>query len=122
MAAACPSCGCAAPHPAHALLAALRADDLDAALTLGLLDAEPCPGCVADCNAKVIEARDARRVALAARDRYRARAARLARRKAEREAARTPPPSRTDVNVPALPTAAADVLARALAKAAARKP
>ena len=121
MAAACPSCGCVAPHPAHAVLAALRADDLDAALTLGLLDTQSCPACDAACTATQFAARDARRVALAARDRYRAREARLARRKAARDAARavTPLPA---AKAPALPTAAADVLARALAKAAARKP
>jgi len=122
MTAVCPSCGCAASHPAHALLAALRADDLDAALALGLLDAQPCPACDAACNALLFEARDARRFALAARDRYRAREARMARRKAERDAARLPPPSAAVTQAPTLPSAAADVLARALAKAAARRP
>ena len=116
----CPFCACTQPHPAHALLAALREDDLDAALDHGLLDAQPCPGCDAACNAQLIEARDARRIALAARERFRARGERLARRKAEREAARAPVPSPSPVKAPALPATAADVLARALAKAAAR--
>ena len=122
MANACPSCGCAAAHAAHALLAALHADDLDAALGLGLLDAQPCPTCADACTARLVAARDERRFALTARDRFLARAARLARRKAEREAARTPAPSPAAMKAPALPSAAADVLARALAKAAARKP
>ena len=116
----CPACPCTRSHPAHAIADALRDDDVDAALALGLLDAQPCPACDAGCNARLLAARDARRFALAARERYRARGARLARRKAERDAARTPPPAA--VKAPALPTAAADVLARALAKAAARKP
>ena len=111
-----------------AITHALRGGDVDAAIRLGLLDWDGDVaslggvGLSADDIALLCRVHQERLVALAARDRYRARAARLARRKAEREAARTPPPSRTDVNVPALPTAAADVLARALAKAAARKP
>lgn len=116
----CPLCTCTLEHPAHALLAALREDDLDAALGLGLLDAQPCPACDADCNALLLEARDARRAALAARERHRARATRLARIKAEREAARRPVPSPA-ATMPALPPAAADALARALAKARERR-
>ncbi|MFT4179338.1 MAG: hypothetical protein QM612_07735 [Thermomonas sp.] len=119
----CPhcKCACADDNGAHALLAALREDDLDAALSLGLLEAQPCPGCDADCNAGLIEARDARRFALAARDRYRARAARLARIKAERDAARRPAVAATLQSAPALPSAAASALARALAKAKERR-
>jgi len=115
----CPACACAQPHPAHALLAALREDDLDAALSLGLLDAQPCPACAAECGVRLIEARDARRFALSARERHRARAARLARIKAEREAARRPvaAPATQQATPAALPSAAADALARALAKA-----
>ena len=96
--------------------AMLMADDLDAALQLGLLDAQPCPGCDGGCNARLIEARDARLVALAARERHRARDARLQRRKAERQAARAPAATIASA-APALPSAAADALARALAKA-----
>ena len=118
----CPVCGCVQPHPAHALLAALREDDLDAALSLGLLDAQPCPACASECDTQLTEARDARRFALAARDRHRARAARLARIKAEREAARRPAPAPASQQAaPALPATAADALARALAKARARR-
>ena len=119
----CPSCTCAVAEAGttHAILRALQADDVDTALSLGLLDAAPCPGCDATCNARLIAARDARRVALEARERHRARAARLQRRKAEREAARTPPPTLAST-APALPVAAADALARALAKARERRP
>lgn len=121
MAPACPHCDCAAPHVAHVLLAMLAIDDLDAALEHGLLDAPPCPGCEAACNARLLGACAARRVALAARGRHRAREARLLRRRHEREAARAPVAAAT-AKPPALPAAAADVLARALAKAAERTP
>jgi hypothetical protein len=117
----CPACACARSHPAHAVVDALQADDLDAALSRGLLEAAPCPACDTTCKARLIEARDARRIALAARDRYRARGARLQRRKGEREAARSPPPAVAAAPAPALPTAAADALARALAKAGERQ-
>ncbi|GAB1408073.1 hypothetical protein MASR1M8_19920 [Thermomonas brevis] len=122
MARSCPRCACTQPHPAHALLAALRDDDLDAALDAGLLDAPPCPGCDAACNRALASARDARGFALAARERHRARDARLQRRKAEREAARRAAP-RSDASTTAndLPPAAADALARALAKARERR-
>ena len=103
MANACPSCGCAAAHAAHALLAALRADDLDAALGLGLLDAQPCPTCADACAARLVAARDERRFALAARDRFLARAARLARRKAEREAGIRAEMARVERELAALP-------------------
>lgn len=101
-------------------MAALREDDLDAALSLGLLDAQPCRSCTPDCVARLLQARDARRFALAARQRHQARAARLARIKAEREAARRPAPAPAAQQASALPSAAADALARALAKAKAR--
>ncbi len=118
---ACPTCPCTQEHPAHPLLAALREDDVDTALARGLLDAQPCPACAPACNAQLIEARDARRFALAARQRHRARGARLARIEAEREAARRAvvAPAAQQA-APALPAAAADALARALAKARAR--
>lgn len=118
----CASCPCMQPDPAHALLAALVADDLDAALESGLLEAQPCPGCDTACTARLLEARDARRFALAARERHRARDARLQRRKAEREAVRRPMAASEAAQAPALPPAAADALARALAKARERTP
>ncbi|MCC7095713.1 MAG: hypothetical protein IT472_00825 [Thermomonas sp.] len=118
----CPTCPCASNHPAHAVLIALGEDDLDAALALGLLDAQPCPGCAAACNAALVAMREARRFALAARGRHRARAARLGRIQRERDAARSPRqvPDATSTPTPALPSVAAEALARALAKAKAR--
>lgn len=123
----CPACGCANTAPVHAILAALRDDDLDAAMALGLLDAPPCPTCSPACSAQLLEARTARQFALASRERYRKRNLRLVRIKAEREAARRPAAAAvaTATAAPtqptvALPTAAADALARALAKAKAR--
>ncbi|WP_297830704.1 hypothetical protein [Thermomonas sp.] len=121
----CPACGCAQAHPAHAVVAKLRDGDLDAALALGLLDMAPCAGCGAACNDTLAAARDNRRFSLAARDRHRARARRLARIKAERETARraaqSPPAAsgndRSDLAVTDLPKAASDALARALARA-----
>lgn len=123
MAAACPRCACASAEGAraHALLALLADDDLDAALELGLLAPVACPACSGGCNARLADARDARQAALDARERYRMRAQRLARRNAARDAARRAPASATS-NIPALPPAAADALARALAKAGGRKP
>ena len=120
MAVPCPHCACPSPNgvQAHAVLAALAVDDIDAALGHGLLDVVPCPACAAHCNALLCAARESRQIALAARERHRARAARLQRRKAERDAARVP--KSLPAQAPALPAAAADVLARALAKA--RKP
>lgn len=101
-------------------MAALRADDLDAAFDLGLLDAAPCPRCSIDCSARLALVRDERLRALAARERYRVRIARLARRAAERDAKRAPVATVQVAN--ALPPAAAAALARAKARAAARKP
>ena len=117
MAATCPHCACTCIDgvQAHALLALLSAHDVDAALGHGLLEAKPCADCSAPCNSMLSTARDARLAALAARQRHRTRDARLLRRKAEREAGRVPKPSAT--KAPPLPGAAADVLARALAKA-----
>ena len=122
MSPACPHCNCATAddNGVHVLQALLTVDDIDAALDRGLLDAQPCRGCDASCNARLIAARDARRYALAARERHRARATRLQRRKAEREAARTPPAT-IENKALALPVAAADALARALAKARERR-
>ena len=121
MATPCPHCACACTDDggSHALLMLLDADDLDAALAQGLLDAQPCPGCTADCNARLTAAREERRFALAARTRHRAREARLQRRKAERDAVRQP--QSIAATAAALPSAAADALARALAKAKERR-
>ncbi len=118
----CPAC----PDVAlHALAAALAMDDIDHALTLGLLEsrpeeiADPCAGC-RTCMHLVIAARDDRLRALAARERYRARQLRLAERtetRARKRAAATTQPS---VVAPSLPPAAAEALARAKARVAAK--
>ena len=106
-------CGCtAADAAAHAVANALAVDDLDHALDIGLLELRPCPACTPGCRQSILEAAAARRFALAARERYRAREARLVQRAAER-AARRRPPAPT-----ALPPAAAAALARAKARAA----
>ncbi len=148
----------------RALAQAVAADDLDTAIALGLLDyvtpcavaghdgrpdaaAQPmlCPDCL-DHDRLVGAARDARLRALDARERHRAREARLRRRadaRASRRASAIPPvPAATAISetntmdasdfatppsaAPALPTAsalppaAAAALARAKARAAAR--
>jgi Na+-translocating ferredoxin:NAD+ oxidoreductase RnfC subunit len=103
----------------HAIAAALRDGDVDGALDAGLLDALPCPHCAAGCAATVLAVRDERRFALAARERFRAREARLARRREERDARRSASqrPSGPSVPASALPPAAAAALARAKARA-----
>lgn len=116
MASTCPLCACTTAHPAHAILAALRDDDLDAAIEGGLLHAPPCPRCAANCSSLLVGARDERLRALAARERFRAREERLARRVAGRDAARS---SATE-QPSSLPPAAAAALARAKAKAGER--
>ena len=120
---ACRVCGCAADGAAHAIVAALVDDDVDAAIQLGLLDAAPCNACAPRCRAAFVDARDARLRALAARERFRARNARLQRRAEARAAARMPASALVpDLVKPALPPAAAAALARAKAKAAGREP
>ena len=125
----CPICGCTAIDAAdvHAIAAALAEDDLDGALSLGLLDADPCHQCGEECRQRLAEARESRLRALAARERYRTRLARLHRRREERAAARAVATSATDATstaaitaTPALPSAAAAALARAKARAAER--
>ena len=112
----CHCCDCSETHPAHAILAALREDDLDAAIERGLLEAIPCPDCAESCAALLIQACDARLRALAARERFRTRERRLARISSERDAAR----NNAARQPAALPPAAAAALARAKAKASGR--
>lgn len=118
----------ASPSPAAPLqlLRWVLDDDLDAAIDGGLMD---YAGDDADdrldpahpqLRAQLLAAQRRLREAWAARDRYRARSARLARRAAVREARRAPPA--VAAAAPALPPAAAAILARAKAKAAARGP
>lgn len=93
-------CGCADPHgaAAHAIAAALAADDLDGAIDAGLLREDfacmlVCGQCTPACARISLDARDARLRALAARERYRARSQRLQRRADERAAQRAPAPA-----------------------------
>ncbi|MDR6840238.1 hypothetical protein [Pseudoxanthomonas sacheonensis] len=95
----------------------LLADDVDAAIEGGLMDFVPCPTCDRVLAIQLIEAQRKLRSAWAARDRYRARNARLAKRAAERDARRAAPAVEKKS---ALPPAAAAILARAKAKAAER--
>jgi len=119
--AACPACGCthARNIATHAVRAALVEDDIDRALTLGLLDVSICEGCDQPCTMALLDAREARIRALAARDRFRAREARLERRRQERVDRRSSASaSGNRTTTSPLPAAAAAALARAKAKAA----
>lgn len=102
---------------ARSLLALLRDDDLDGAIEAGLMAFDGFDALAQDECAVIASAQQRLRDAWAARDRYRAREARLARRVAERQAKRAPPPDDSG-KPPALPPAAAAALARAKAKAA----
>ena len=95
----------------------LATDDIDAAIEAGLMRFAPCPACDPIVVAQVVAEQQRLTAVWAARDRYLARQARLARRTAERDARRAAPlPERKS----ALPAAAAAILARAKAKAAER--
>lgn len=120
MVAPCPDCGCtAADAGAHAIRAALLVGDVDRAIEQGLLDTRGCAHCSPGCTASLLSARDARHDALAARERFRARAERLQRRVDARQSARAIPAiAAATPSMPALPAAAAAALARARAKAA----
>lgn len=121
--------GCPVCHDAGiaALAAAVAGDDLDGAIERGLLAFETpsvaCDAC-APRLAAILAARDARLRALAARERHRARERRLAERaeaKARRRAGATPGQAAAAKAAPALPSAALAALARAKAKAAAKR-
>lgn len=99
------------------LLQLLQEDEVDAAIEAGLMRYVPCPVCNPASAVELIEAQRKLSMAWAARDRYLARNARLARRAAERDAKRSPAiPERKSP----LPPAAAAILARAKARAAER--
>ena len=119
---ACPACACRDPRGAvaHAIVAALADDDLDKAIDLGLLETHACPACEAFCTDALNAARETRLRALAARERFRARNARLQRRAEELRSKRASaaPVAGGGPKTPALPAAAAAALARAKAKAA----
>ena len=122
----CAACGCdaASGARAHAVQAALRRDDVDAAIALGLLDTGiACGHCSTSCGAELQGARIQRQRALAARERFRAREARLARRLGERAERRRPVAGaagdgKAPADSPSLPAAAAAALARAKDRAA----
>ena len=113
----CPCC-----DQARSLRAHLVADDIDAAIAAGLMAFQPC-ACAGDDAVPVMQAQQRLRIAWDARERYRQRQVRLARRAAEREARRlkvAEATGATETPRPALPTGAAAILARAKAKAAER--
>jgi hypothetical protein len=117
-----PATSCHCCDQAQALRAQLMAGDLDAAIDTGLMAFQPC-ACAGDAGAVVLQAQQRLRTAWDARERYRQRQARLARRAAEREARRLKVSDVADnaqAARPALPTGAAAILARAKAKAAER--
>jgi hypothetical protein len=133
----CTDCPLARTHNRLRMLAdAVCDDDLNRAIEAGLLGyvalaeregVDPnavCAACRSDDRC-VTRARDERLRALAARERYRRREARLherAQRRAERRAAAaTPAQAAATATKPALPAAAAAALARAKAKAAAKR-
>lgn len=118
--------GAATPLPLD-LLHCLLADDPDRAIARGLMEYVPAPGDDAldaaypDLPQRLLDAQTRLRQAWAARERNRARDARLQRRAAEREARRAPPPKVDQpAATPSLPPLAAAILARAKAKAAAK--
>jgi hypothetical protein len=114
----------ATASPAH-LLALVLDDQWDAALAAGLMDYVPQPGDAQllpghpDLPLRLQHAQQQLQRAWAARARYRQRQQRLARRAAERDARRAPAPT-PQIQKPALPSAAAAILARAKTKAAGR--
>jgi hypothetical protein len=120
----------------RALAAALRTDDIDTAIEIGLLSYiashervgvdrdKICEECAGDEHI-ILTARDERLRALAARERFRAREARLANRaelRAQKRSAAANTRTATAPDKPdaSLPPAAAAALARAKAKAAGR--
>jgi hypothetical protein len=114
------------PEPsAQTLLRLLDSDDVDAAIEAGLMRFLPCAACgredpqYASLCSPILEAQRRLSRSWAARDRYRARQAWLARQAAERQARRAPVPAEKEKA--ALPPSAAAILARAKAKAAERR-
>lgn len=106
----------AVPASTQQLLRHVLDDDLDGALRAGLMEPSADEASLPPAQVLLLEdARQRLRTAWAARARHQARAVRLARRAAEREARRAPPPVAD--SKPALPAAAAAILARARAKA-----
>lgn len=104
------------------LLQLLQAGDLDRAIDAGLMACDPALAGDAQTGADIAAAQRRLAQAWAARERYRARAARLAQRATEREARRAAAAAPVPGRPSALPPAAAQALARAKARAATRKP
>lgn len=105
-----------------AIAHALRKDDVDAAIQLGLLDwggdAASLVDVLGEADIALLHrVHHERLTALAARDRYRARNARLERWQAERRQRQAESVTTDNKGSPALTGAAAAALARALAKA-----
>ncbi|HLM54357.1 MAG TPA: hypothetical protein VK325_12395, partial [Pseudoxanthomonas sp.] len=104
----------AAAEPPHecvrglSLWRQLQEDDVGGALDAGLMRFQPCPACPAEVCAGIALRQRELAQAWAARDRYLARNARLARLLSEREARRAPPAAQ---GTPPLSPAAAAVLA-----------
>ena len=120
----CPACS---NEVLCAIADALATDNIDQALEFGLLDhcPESIDGSCVECEARariMIAARDARLRALAARERYRAREARLSERAEARARRRASAALYTSPTAPSLPPAAAAALARAKARVAAKLP
>lgn len=121
-----PTHRCQSGPSTETLLRLLQSDDLDAAIEAGLMRFHACAACeredptYASLCAPILEAQQRLSRAWAARDRYRARQARLAQRAAERDARRAPPGPVEQAKT-ALPPNAAAILARAKAKAAERR-
>lgn len=127
------ACAACATGALRGLADALAADDIDRALTLGLLENRPeeRADLCAECQARaciVIDARDERLHALAARKRFRARQARLAGRaeaSIRKQSANAAAPhvaasQQVIATAPSLPPAAAAALARAKVRVAAK--
>lgn len=95
----------------------LQIDDIDSAIEAELMQYRPCPACNTSYGIAIIAAQQQLAFNWAARDRYRARNARLARIVAERETRRAAPQAEKKSS---LPPSVAAVLARAKMKAAER--
>ncbi len=109
------ACTPADREQARHLAALLDADDVDAALDAGLMDFTACENCDAGGAGKIRAAQATLQTVWAARERYRAREARLQRIAGERAARRAPAQVQ---KTGALPASAAAILERAKAKAA----
>lgn len=119
------SCRACADDRLHPLAEALAADDIDRALTLGLLEFEPEKhvDLCAECRTRmgiVAAARNERQRALAARERYRVRQVRLTERAEARARKRRASTTLQPDAAASLPPAAAAALARAKARVAAK--